>query len=124
MSVNGQKRTFATEVSMGDRLVFAAIGAVFGLAVGAMLWWLYGLNFSRNAGPSLATIRPFLPWAVGGSLAGGLGGFVLKDRAADLFAAVLKGVFDAEDGRDIPTWLQVIAVLSILAVLTWIFWKS
>ncbi len=56
---------------MGDRIVFAGIGATFGAALGALLWWLYGLGLSRNAGSKFTYTnsldKPLLvvlePWA-------------------------------------------------------------
>jgi hypothetical protein len=107
---------------MRARLTFAFIAFVFGLALSAVLWGLFGLGLSMR--PGTPALQPdFWVWAkyVGGGFA--VAGFLLKERAADLVAGVLGIAYEHEAGTQewhVPTWLVVVSLAAVIAM-AWYF---
>jgi hypothetical protein len=109
---------------MRDRLTFAMLGLIFGVMLGAVSWWLYGLGLSTRAGQP--ALQPdFWVWVkyAGGGCA--LTGFLLKERIADLLGSAFKAAYDVEagtsaDGNHVPTWLAAVFLAGVAAAV-WYF---
>ena len=111
---------------MSERLSYAAIGFFFGAVLAAVFWWLYGLGFSSNLGPSPSQ-SSFWPWLkyLGGG--GAVAGFVLKERVGDLAGLVFRGAYEAEAfayrGPEVPAWV-IAVLLAVVASVAWFFLRS
>ena len=104
-----------------DRVIYAAIGAVFGSLLGLVCWFLYGIAFSRQfQGMSLNVDA--LPWikSIGGLFA--LLGFVFKDRVGSIVGDTIAGIFSLESERDYGPNLSFWWGLLVLLVIAGIIW--
>jgi len=100
---------------MLDRLVFAALGGIFGAVLGLLLWWLYGLGQSVRL---LTPIQPgAAPWVMYSAATFAFLGFVLKSAVADLLGDTLSAIYKSETEPD-PWWVIVVAI-ALAAVAIW-----
>lgn len=105
-----------------DRLSYALIGALLGLGVGVLGWWLYGRAHSLNY--SGVALDPALKhWLTGsGILFGALGG-VLKDRVGDLIGDALSSIFHFEINSP-PRTASAFALVLLLALVLAGLWHT
>ena len=107
--------------SLYDRSAFALIGAVFGAALGAVLWFLYDAGFSSRLDAPVVHIgiRNWVLWTAG---AFAVLGFIFKAGAGGSAGGTLHEVHDFETGRDssieLPGWLAALVLIGV-AVVVW-----
>ena len=112
-------------LTLGDRISAAAVGTVFGAAIGLAAAWLVGV-YSSTLGASVATVD-FKAW-VGLSAAGfALVGLLFGPFVGTLLGNVISGMFELERASasselGIPTWLTVVLCLGLAGGLVW--WLS
>jgi hypothetical protein len=100
-------------ISLSERLVSAALAALFGAIAGAMGAWLLALSFS---GFSTAITGVSYPtWAVVGAAVCGIVGLVFGRSAGTFIGHVFSGVFTFTrwDNWTPPWWLWVIVLAGI-----------
>ena len=108
-------------MSLLDRLEYALISGLFGCALGALCWWLYGMAHSLNYdGPGMdPALRHWLLGA-GGSFA--VLGAVLGAKAADVVGDVLNAILHFEF-NDTPgngtRWLVALVFVAICIAAIW-----
>ncbi len=106
-------------MAIGDRLTYAALGALFGAVLGLICWWLYGLGMSLNIPAVGESIDPVLQhWLTWVPAAFGLLGFVFQERVADMLGDALNAIFHFElsdsPGHTVGLfWFLVFVVLLI-----------
>ena len=78
-----------------DRLTYSLLGLVFGVGIGVLGWWLYGLAHSLNYdGPGMdPLLRHWVQYA--GAVFAALG-FIFRERAADAVADTVSGILHFE----------------------------
>lgn len=107
-------------MSLIDRLVYAAIAGFFGLLLGVLGWFLYGLGYSRPwSGPGLDPLLRH--WLVGAGGAMAALGFVLGPRAADALGDVLAAVlsFELAEGHRAVTALFLLVFIALVMAALW-----
>ena len=119
LTSNVRPRKHGTQVLA--RLSYALIGFLFGAAVGALLWWLYGTGVGSAPSQTRLTagLGSYVKYV---GLACAVVGFVLKDRVGDFAGTIINQVlnFEAGFGRDwsVPGWL-VVLVGAAVVFLVW-----
>ena len=106
----------ARKVGVFDHLGHTLIGAVVGMIIGVIGWWLYGLAHSLNySGPGMdPVLKHWLTWA---GLSYAVLGLVLRERSADLFAATISAIFHFEiDQAPRNSGLLVNLIFSVILV--------
>jgi hypothetical protein len=100
-----------------DRLAYALIGLVLGVAAAAVLWVL--VHAGRSAGRAAHVFDPgFGRWVKVVGLGFAVLGFLIKDRAGSVMGALLdltcKSAVDRSGGeREMPNWLVAVVVVGL-----------
>lgn len=107
-------------MSLLDRLINAAWGAVLGALLGVLGWLLYGLAHSLTyRGPAIDPVLRH--WLIWGSLGFGVLGLLMGDRmrelASNCFAAILS--FEFEDLRSAPGGVLGMVLMALLLAAIW-----
>ena len=98
---------------MTDRIVFALLGFLTGTILAVVVWFLYGLAFSKHITVSAGDLAPSLMQLItyiGGASA--ILGFMLKEKAADFLGGAFSSIFEAE--RANPSLSQALVILGII----------
>ena len=108
-------------MSLLDRLEYALISGLFGCALGALCWWLYGMAHSLNYdGPGMdPALRHWLTGA-GGSFA--VLGAVLGAKAADVVGDVLNAIFHFEYNDTPGHGARAVVMLVMTALMIAALW--
>ena len=105
--------------SLGDRLVSAAVSAVFGAIIGCVLAWLFGV-YSSTMG-SAGSLVDFRQWVLWSALVFGLIGLLLGSHAATIVGMVISGIFQFERApASGPRWLVVAVFVVAFGVWWWL----
>jgi hypothetical protein len=108
-------------LTLADRLAYAAIGAVFGVVVGALAGWLIGgyPMWRQDLGTLFTVSAGAVPIA---ALVCATVGFVLGPRVGDFVGELIAALFSmhlpGERERHLPVWL-VMCFWIALALILW-----
>ena len=111
---------------MLERLQYALIGGMFGCAVGALLWWLFGIGGTRFS-HTMFLEPSLLVWLKPSAVVGAVLGFLLKDKVGSIAGGAVSAAFDEKldssrqsQGPQAPTWL-VVSVLLLIVGAVWFY---
>lgn len=110
-------------MNLGDRIFHAVLGGIFGAAIGAACWFLYGLAYSLNySGPGMdPVLRHWVTWT---SAALAVAGFLLRHRVADVIGDIISGIFHFESNDSSPHGLRTLAILVLLVIVIAAIWHT
>lgn len=105
--------------ALTDRLAYALIGAVLGVAVGLGLWFFYDAGFSRRVNAPEIHLG-LKSWVLYGAAVFAALGFVLKDGVGGATGNTMRAVHRHESRSDfsLPGWLWLLLGL-LGAALAW-----
>ena len=111
-----------SNLTVGERITSALLGAFFGALIGFVLGWLLGV-FSQTLGVGITEIE-FANWLGLGALFFALMGFITGRHLGTLVGNVLNALFQFEDQRNYAffNWLYLIA-LALILIGAWIMSK-
>jgi hypothetical protein len=107
-----------SRITLGERLVSAALGAVFGAIIGFVLAWLFGV-YSQTMGSGSMSVQ-IRYWIAGGAGGFALLGFIVGSDAGTLIGTVFGALLDFEDQNSgSRAWPVVVVLLVVLALWWW-----
>jgi hypothetical protein len=112
-----------TRLTLADRLVSAALGALFGAIIGAVLVWLFGV-YSQNLGSARTVIDGKL-WILVSTAGFAFAGLLVGPNLGSFVGTVFDALYQFENTSEErqPGWV-VAAILIVLAIAGWWWHKS
>jgi drug/metabolite transporter (DMT)-like permease len=106
-------------ISLGERLVSAILGVLFGAVIGAILVWLLGVySHSLPTSPTALDVRY---WIAMPAIAFGLVGLIFGSAVGTVIGTVFSALFESEQERGSTPVTWVVAGVLFLAGAWWIF---
>ncbi len=104
---------------MKDRLIYATLGAVFGVFIGVALSWLLGVSSHR-----FGVARTLIDWqslVLHSAVVFGVLGLLLGEHAGTVIGYVIAALFAVEDPStpQVPTWFAVIFLIAVAFGVWW-----
>lgn len=110
------------DISIGERVVSAFLGALLGALVGAILFWLVGV-YSQTMGPGrVAPDAARWILAVSGVFAGL--GLIIGSHVGSAIGMVLAWLFEFERqdaNPEVPTWFAIMVLIGVVVAVAWWF---
>ena len=106
-----------SDITLGERITSAVLGAFFGALVGFILFWLLGV-FSQTLGPGQVQ-GEFEKWLSTGAAIFGFVGFIFGRHIGTLLGNILNALFQFEDQRNyefLNGFLLIIFALLLIGV--------
>ena len=111
--------------SFGNRLIYAALGAISGAVLGVAGWFLYGMEFSHSVNQPGRGNTNLLYWVYTSAGMFAVYGFLYKDKVADVAAADAEVMVEREVNSYFPrfSWLGAFIVVVLVAGFVWYNFK-
>jgi hypothetical protein len=112
-----------TKLTTGDRVSYAAIGAVVGLFVGAMAAWLIGGSLYGESAGFAGVVGTAKVFVLGAALVCGAVGFVAGPTVGDFAGALVAALFRLhmpdDDAWHVPGWLVAVFLIGTALAVGW-----
>ncbi len=111
-----------SRLTLGDRVLAGAVGAVIGAIIGLVLAWLLGV-YSNTLGSSEVHLN-FIGWVFWSGAVFAAIGLLFGPAVGTVFGAVITAIFEFENPRntELPSWLLVPLFLALAFGVWW--WLS
>lgn len=107
-----------SQLTIGDRVVAGAVGAVIGALIGLALAWLFGV-YSNTMGAGVASVT-FSQWALATGAAFALVGLLFGPVVGTLLGMAIAAIFEFEYAQ-FPIWVFVaLLVFACLGLWWWL----